>query len=99
MRASSVFRLAFVLIILDYIFTITGIHLGIIEEANPIFEPIMGSPALSLAALFIVLAMLWIVRQASRRYKWVRAAGWLIIAERMAVMWLHARWVVAAIGL
>jgi hypothetical protein len=85
---------------LDVAATAWGLHIGVIEEANPLLASMLGAmggwawfATFALSALAAVV--LWCLR---RRCRFVPPAMWLILTARVLAIGLHIRWIVVVFG-
>jgi hypothetical protein len=94
-KSCMIFYVIFLLTIMDLVFTVTGLQLGIIEEANPIMRYFLNlSMSFSiLCVLLFVGAILIFLYKASHKLHWLHAALTALVGIKVYVLLLHLRWI------
>ena len=86
------FWIILILTLLDCVSTAIGIKLGIIEEANPIWENLITAYPI-ITALFICIIvgiLLWLIYQASNQIKWLKWGVFGLLIAKTIIVILHS---------
>ena len=91
----KLFIAIYILTILDAISTITGVHLGVVEEANPFIQATMtNQPILTgLVVCVAIGAVLYGIYRVRHRIRWIGYAMGGVLAVKVAIMGLHINWI------
>ncbi|AOT69075.1 DUF5658 family protein [Geosporobacter ferrireducens] len=97
MRPNNLCQITIIILcltILDVIFTIYGLQLGMIEEANPILQPMFEKMPLwtGLGIVFFVYIQLWFLYKIRERVRWLFLGLWLLCIVKVSVITLHFNW-------
>lgn len=85
---------------MDVLCTSIGIKLKLVSEANPILAFFINKSLLltMMAVLLFVGGLLYFIYKVRNRIKWLPTALSLVVVVKVYVMFLHARWMVAALN-
>ncbi len=97
MKANNLGQIIIIIIcltVLDVIFTLYGLQVGMIEEANPILKPLFEKMPLctGIGIVFFVFLLLRFLYKVRERVKWIVVALWLICIIKVSVITLHFSW-------
>jgi hypothetical protein len=94
-RCPFIYYLIFLLTVLDIVFTVKGLKLGIISEGNPILSYFMESDMglTAFCVLAYVGAALILIYKASPKICWLNTALAGTAGVKLFTVLLHLRWI------
>jgi hypothetical protein len=94
-KSCIIFYVIFLLTIMDLAFTVTGLQLGIIEEANPIMRYFLNlSMGFSILCVLLFMGTILIfLYKASYKLHWLHPAMTGLAGIKVYVLLLHLRWI------
>ncbi len=85
----------FALTVIDVAFTVMGLKLQLIEEANPLLRSVMACRPVwgGIALCIMVGGALYFIYRVRNRVRWLKYVMPEVLAAKLYVLWLHISWI------